>query len=267
LDDLERALALSIHEENTADIVTSHNYIADSRWAYEGPATALPHYEDAVALADLRGSVSQGLWSKAGLLPHLLELGECGRVLALAGDVLSVGSAHLDAAIAVTVESHRARALIELGRSDEVAPPGELITAAESLSDDVQAATHGFLGAAAIGAAVGDAPVLARGLQRFEAVTKDAPPEYRESVLAAAVRICVLGGEMDVADRLVRASRSEIPHHRCTRLTAQAVLAEAFGRRVEAARAYRDAAEAWAVFGVEREERLAREGIERCSAG
>ena len=265
LEDLDRALAISLREESTADIITSTNYVADWRWAYEGPATALALYDEAIALAELRGSVSQGLWSKAGLLPQLLELGEWERALTLADDILSVGSAHLDAAIALTVKSHRSRALVELGRTDEATPTGELVASAESLSDDVQAASHGFLAAAALAAVRGEVSALTHAMERFETVTADAPPEYRESVLVAAVRICVSGGAYEVAERLVAASRSPIPHHRCMRLTAAAVLAEALGRRADAARAYAEAADAWAEFGVEREERLAREGLERCA--
>jgi class 3 adenylate cyclase/tetratricopeptide (TPR) repeat protein len=265
LEDLDRALELSLREENTADIITSHNYVADWRWAYEGPAAALPHYEEGVALADLRGSVSQGLWSKAGLLPQLLELGEWERVMVLADEILSVGSTHMDAAIAVTVQSHRARALVESGRSGEAPPAAELMAAAEGLSDDVQAASHGLLASAALAAVAGDTPLLTHAMERFEAVTNGAPPEYREAVLAPAVRICVSGRANAIAERLIAASRSEIPHHRCMRLTAEAVLAEAMGHRNDAARAYQAAADAWAIFGVAREERLARDGLERCS--
>jgi tetratricopeptide (TPR) repeat protein len=267
LDDLRRALALAERSGRAADVVTSMNYVAAWTWAFEGPIRALSILDGAISLAAARGMVNGALWSKTESLPLLYELGEWDRLLSRAAEVLERGRERLDLALWVSAESQRAKVLAALGRSAEAIDREALMETARSSEEDLEISTAALLASGALAAAAGDAEATTDAMDRFERATHDAAPEYREAFLADAVRTCIRGGALDVAERLVAVSHSEVPHHRCARLSARAALAEARGEPEEAAAAYEEAAAQWATFGVDREVELAGTGIERCRAG
>jgi hypothetical protein len=82
LEDLEDTLRRSEEAGHAADIVSSRNYLAEWRWATQGPAAGLAEWEQALELAERRNVHSQGVYTKAAALWPLLEAGEWDRVLA-----------------------------------------------------------------------------------------------------------------------------------------------------------------------------------------
>ncbi len=264
LADLERAVDLARRAGSMAELTTSLNYLADWGWAYDGPAAALEGYEEAIRVADLRAMVTQALWSKVGLLPLLYEVGDWDRLLQIAGEALAVGRDHLDLSLWVAAESHRARVLAARGLAAEAIERDELLAGADATEDDLQASSVALLACGALAVAEGDPETAALAMERFEALTRDAAPEFREAALADAVRTSIAAGALGVAERLVAASHSDIPHHRCNRLSALAAVAEARGDLRGAEAHYGEAAAAWTGFGVEREAAMAREGRDRC---
>jgi tetratricopeptide (TPR) repeat protein len=267
LDDLRRALELAERDGSSAEVVTSMDYVAAWTWAYEGPIRALPSLEGAIRLAEARGMVNGALWATTESLPVLYELGEWDTLLSRAAAVLDRGRERLDLSLWVSAESQRARVLAARGRAADAIDPGTLMETARSSEGDLEISTSAFLACGALAAAAGDAEGTVEAMGRFERATHDAAPEYRDVFLADAVRTCLVGGAIEAAERLIAASTSEVPHHRCTRLSARAALAEALGTPAEAATLYSEAAVAWTAFGVDREVELARAGIQRCRTG
>ncbi|HCO02901.1 MAG TPA: hypothetical protein DIT48_05985 [Actinobacteria bacterium] len=78
LEDLEEALRLAEAVGEAGDIVTSHNYLAEWIGATQGPAQAVVLYEAGLALAERRGVVSQGHWTKGSAVGPLFENGRLG---------------------------------------------------------------------------------------------------------------------------------------------------------------------------------------------
>ena len=76
LEDLEEALSIALTRGSASNLVISHTYVGEWRWLLEGPAAALPAYEEAMAVAERRGSLNQGTQAKMVALGLLSDLGE-----------------------------------------------------------------------------------------------------------------------------------------------------------------------------------------------
>jgi len=258
---------LSARAQNLDDMVTSESYLSDWLLAYEGPAVALPHLDASIELADRSGVLSQGGWAKAQSLFVLYELGEADAVLSRAQEILAVGRDRLDSAIWLTAQAHRVKVLVPLGLAAEVPSRGELFAEAAGAEDDLQVMSPVLLAAARLALADGMRDEAAGYLRRFEELTREAAREFREASLMEAVELCVGAVSLRIARDLVDASEGDIPHHRCTLLSARAALLEAEGSVAGAERTYAEAAAAWDAFGTPHQARLARAGAARCRGG
>jgi class 3 adenylate cyclase/tetratricopeptide (TPR) repeat protein len=265
LRDLRRALEISTAMQRSSDIVTSESYVGDWTLAFEGPAASWPHYERAIEVAERSGAVSQGLWSKAGALFSLYELGRDGDVLRLSDEILSLGKDRLDATVWVFANALRAEVLLDLGRVAGSVDPDELLGWARA-AEDVQAVAPALLAAGRIRLATGDAAAADAALRGFAETTRGVAPEYREAVLARASRLAVALGSIDVLTELVEASAGALPHHLHNLASARAALLELRGDVEAARRAYGEAARAWDAFGSAREAAFARGAAARCAA-
>jgi class 3 adenylate cyclase/tetratricopeptide (TPR) repeat protein len=266
LTDLRRALDISSATQRSSDIVTSESYVADWTLAFEGPAATWPHYENAIAVAEQSGVVSQGLWSKAGALFTLYELERDDDVLSLSGEILALGIDRVDATVWVFASCMRAETLLDRGRDDEVVGADELLERARG-AEDLQAVAPALVSAGRIAATRGRADDAERLLREFCDRTRGGAPEFREAILARAARLAVRLGAADVLADLVEASEGELPHHAHNLACARAALLELHGRAADARQVYLAAAERWDRFGSPREAAFARAGAERCSAG
>ena len=267
LDDLRLALDLSKGAQSLDDTVTSESYLSDWLLAYEGPVAALPHLDASIELADRSGVLSQGGWAKAQSLFVLYELGDHDAVLARAEEILAIGRDRLDSAIWLTAQAHRAKVLVPRGLAAEVPSRAELFAEARGAEDDLQVMSPVLVTAARLALAEDAADEAAGYLRRFEELTREAAREFREASLMEAVALCVDAGSLEIAQDLVDASTGDIPHHRCTLLSARAALLEAMGTKLEAAEIYEEAARAWDAFGAPHQARLARAGLARCRGG
>jgi class 3 adenylate cyclase/tetratricopeptide (TPR) repeat protein len=265
LRDLERALDISTTTQRSSDIVTSESYVADWMLAFEGPTASWPHYERSIATAERSGVVSQGLWSKAGALFSLYELGRDDDVLRISDEILALGKDRLDATVWVFANVLRSEVLLDLDRPDDVAEPSELLERARA-AEDVQAVAPALLAAGRISLRRGAVAHAEGRLREFASITRDVSPEYREAVLARAARLAVALRLGDLLSELVAASTGELPHHAHNLASARAGLLELEGRIDDAREAYLRAGEAWEAFGSAREAAFARAGAERCAA-
>jgi tetratricopeptide (TPR) repeat protein len=264
LRDLERALEISTATQRFSDIVTSDSYVADWTLAFEGPAASWPHYERSIETAERAGVVSQGLWSRAGGLFSLFELGRDDDVLELAGQILAHGKDRLDATVWVFASVLRSEVLLDRDETAEVVDPAELVEHARA-AEDLQAVAPALVTAGRIDLAAGDPTAGERALEEFERVTRDVAPEYREAILARAARLALTLRRADVLRQLVTASVGRLPHHARNIASARAAVLELDGRTDVARAAYLDAASGWDAFGSVREAAFARAGAERCS--
>ncbi len=211
LADLREALRRAEEAGSVGDIVASRNYLAEWRWATEGPAAGLAEWEMALELAERRNVRSQGTYTKGAALWALLEGGDWDRVLAWSDDLLALPPGRLDPAVSVNARAARAHVLLARGRRSEVADPKELVRDAER-TQEVASHAAALVTAAAIALADGEAARAVAWLEAFASVTEDVAPEYRAIDLVRAVRLCVASGRPDTAERLVASIE---PRARC----------------------------------------------------
>jgi tetratricopeptide (TPR) repeat protein len=261
LADLREALRRSEDAGNVADVVGSRNYLAEWRWATEGPAAGLHEWEMGLELAERRNVQSQGTYTKGAALWVLLELGEWDRLLAWSDDLLALPPGRLDPAVSVTARSTRAHVLLARGRRSKVADPEELVRDARR-TQEIAAHAEALVAAAATALADGRAEQTASWLEAFAAVTEDVAPEYRAIELVRAVRLCVACGQVDLAERLAASVEPRVLRDRLRRDTAEAMLAEARGEP-EVGEAYARVSERLRTYGDPYEEAMALLGQAR----
>ncbi|HEY6101571.1 MAG TPA: hypothetical protein VIW03_19185, partial [Anaeromyxobacter sp.] len=261
LADLGEALRRSEDGGAISDVVTSRNYLAEWRWAVEGPAAGLAEWETALELAERRNVRSQATYAKGGALSALLDAGEWDRVLEWSSELLALPARRLDPAVSVTANVTRAYVLLARGRRSAVVDADELLELAER-TQELHAIAPALVAAAAIAAADGDAEEAGRRLARFEAATGGVAPEYRAVELAHVVRLCIGLGTTDIAERLVAEADPRVPRDRLRLDAARAMLAEARGDP-DAATAYAEIAERFRIWGNPFEEAMALLGHAR----
>ena len=154
-----------------ADIVSSRNYLAEWRWATEGPAAGLAEWEVALELAEHRNVHSLATYTKGAALWALLEAGEWDRLLALSDDLLALPPGRLDPAVWVTAMVTRAHVLLARGQRSDVVDPTQLVDAAERVQE-LGAMAPAFIAATAIALADGEVEVAVQRLEAFESVTE-----------------------------------------------------------------------------------------------
>ena len=247
LEDLREALRRSEEAGNVVDVVTSLNYLAEWRWATEGPVAGLAEWETALELAERRNVQSQGMYTKGAALWALLEVGEWDRVLEWSDDLFGLPPGRLDPAISAIARAVRAHVLLARGRRSEVADPDELVRDAER-TQELSALAPSLVAAASIALADGEVEEAATRLEAFESVTAGVAPEYRAVELARAVRLCLSAGRPDVAERLVVSAEPRVLRDQLRLDAARAMLAEDRGDP-EAATAYARVAERLRTYG------------------
>ena len=239
--DLEEALRRAEESGRVADVVSSRNYLAEWRWATEGPAAGLAEWERALELAEHRNVHSQAIYTKGAALWALLEAGEWDRLLAWSDDLLALPPGRLDPAVWVTAMVTRAHVLLARGRRSDVVDPIELLDVAER-TQELAARAPALVAAAAIALADGEAEAAVGRLEAFESVTEGVAAEYRALELVRAVRSSLAAGRVDIAERLVASSDPLALRDRMHHEAAVAMLAEAHGDP-DASEAYAKVAE------------------------
>jgi class 3 adenylate cyclase/tetratricopeptide (TPR) repeat protein len=264
LDDLRRALRLAEQAGNAADVVTSQSYLSDWLWAMEGPAAGLVHAEEGTTIAERRGVVDQGLWTKAGAVALRFDLGDWDRAIGACDEILAVGSERLDRALLAVARTMKSRIAGLRGRSEEADDPETLLALARPVAE-LHALCPALAVAAELAIADGRRSAAAAYLEEFASVTHGVAAEYRESRLASVARCCVESGVPSLAQRMMEESGGVVRRDRLNVLSARATLAEAAGGAEAAAELYSDAAEGWRRFGNPFEEAEALLGRSRCA--
>jgi tetratricopeptide (TPR) repeat protein len=218
-----------------------------------------------LALAQSRGVVTQGLYTKVHALFLLVELGRWDQALEWADEFLATSGDRVDRALVVSANAVRSHVLFQRGLADRAADPERMLALARPLGDiQVLAATLAGCAEFAIGS--GDKRRALELLVEFEQVTRDVAPEYRESRLAEVARSCVACGDAELAARMVERSSGTAKRDRLNLDAAAAVVEEARGDDETAAQKYGASALAWADYEYPFEQAHALAGAARCLA-
>jgi class 3 adenylate cyclase/tetratricopeptide (TPR) repeat protein len=263
LEDLERAMQRSQAGDNAADIVTSGSYLGEWLWAMEGPAAGLEQCLAALEVADRRGVVDQGLWTKAGAVGMLIDLGDWDRALTWSHEILATGRDRLEPALVVASRTAISRIASLRGRLYDADDPGELLALARPVGE-----LHVLAPALAVASRLmldaGRGEEALELLREFAAVTRGVAPEYRESQLAAVTRECVRAGDPELAGKMIGESVGVTRRDRLNVSSARAAASEADGDLGGAAAGYAEAGEDWRAYGDPLEEAEALAGLARC---
>jgi class 3 adenylate cyclase/tetratricopeptide (TPR) repeat protein len=261
IQDLEEALRLSQASGSASDLVTSLSYLGEWLWTTQGPAAGMVHIHEGIRLAERLGVVSQGLWTKAGGLEALVDMGDWDRAVEWCADVLGVGQENLDSvlfAVATAVRNRIALYRGEVETTDSAAYLADLGRAVEEL----QALAPALLIAAERSLAGGQSADALAYVEEFDRATSegDVAPSYRESRLAPLARVCGRAGDLSAIERMLGRSQGLLARDRLNLASARALVAHANGAP-EAAGLYGAAGEGWRAFGVPLEEALALRGL------
>jgi tetratricopeptide (TPR) repeat protein len=200
--DLREALVRAEALGSVSDIITTHSYLADHEWQTQGPAVALDRLDDASALADRRGALSQGSWSKVSALELLFELGRWDDLLERAEPLAH--EATLDESLVVAVRMWTT--IVRLRRGTAVGSLDELLAAGHQV-EELQVLAP-VLAIAAEAALTAGEPARAAALAReFESVTRGKAAIYRSEWAPAIARTAIAAGAVDIARDLVAHSQ------------------------------------------------------------
>jgi class 3 adenylate cyclase/tetratricopeptide (TPR) repeat protein len=266
IDDLERGIALAERGGLSRQHAQLLVIMAEDLWAIEGPGKALEVADAGVALAERRGVFSEAMAGRLTTLGPLFDLGrwdELGRVAEEAVRRSGAGGGDYSEVLAGAWTTQ-----VQLWRGDlagAVSSAPALLARAREIKDPqalVPAVTAAGLVAASDGR-IDEAAALVEDLAR---TTDVGIGWYREQFLADLVRICSVGGRVDLARDLIEQSQAVAPRHRVSLLAAGAALDEALEHHEEAARAYEQAHQDWSRFGHVLETGMALLGAGRCLA-
>jgi class 3 adenylate cyclase/tetratricopeptide (TPR) repeat protein len=226
LADLADALGRAEAAGRVNDIVASHNYLAEWRWASEGPEAGFSEWAQALELAERRNVSSQAMYSKAAALWVLYEMGDLDRVLEWSGELLALPRGGLDPAVEVVAHVVRTHVLLDQGRRADVIDPRELVALAER-SHELAAQAPALVAAARVAYLDGDDDRAVRWLEAFETLTDDVAPEYRTAELVRAVDLAIALDRADLAERLLASIHPTVERDRRRLERATAALADA----------------------------------------
>ena len=263
IDDLRRAIVLSLEQGRSRDVAIFHNNLAGILWLYDGPAAALEVAREGVAFSDRRGVTEARRHLAAESLLYLAASGRPAEALAeaasLRAELEASGAVALIYVLSAQLLLHAERGDPELG-----SPDAERLSASARETTELQLISVGLPAAARMLLARGRPAEAARLLAELEHtpdIRRD--PNYAAS-LPALVR-CALGvGDAVLAARLAAGVESLAPLHEHALRAASAQLAETRNEHAEAAGLYADAAGRWREFGDVPERAYALLGQGRC---
>jgi hypothetical protein len=265
LEDMRRALQLSIEQGRSDEAAVLHNNLALVLWLYEGPQAALVSCLEGVEFSKRRGIAYSALASAAQSLTFLAECGRPEQALAEAEPMvarLEAGGASVDLMEAGSVQL---RLLAERGEQAQAAAAREqLVTATARDSGEPQLLALGLAATARLLLAQGR-PEEAKGLLReLEQAKGTRGDPYYVSDLPELVRSALAAGDPQLADRLTERVEPRTPLFEHALRAARAVLTEQAMEFAEAAPLYAEAAERWHEFGNVPERAYALLGHGRC---
>jgi len=264
LDDVRRALALTLERGEGREAAVLYNNLSRHLWVIDGPASALANYREGIEFAERRGIAELANWMASARLDCLFDFGSWDAVIeevALLADRLqSYGSARpliwarFFQASVIALRGGAADALVSVEWAIEYAR--------DSSSIENRVAALAVAAMASLGA--GDPKGAATALSVLERTPHVRESTNYPSLLPAMVRTAVAAGDLALADRLASGFGPNYPYTEHALCATRAILAEATGETEQAAGLYAEAAGRWERFGVVPERGFALLGQGRC---
>jgi class 3 adenylate cyclase/tetratricopeptide (TPR) repeat protein len=263
LDDLREAIERGRRLGLGRATAVTMNNLGDGLAYFVGVREARAQWDDVIEFSSSRGLESGVIWQRGERLRALFHLGDWDELLREAEELVAWEQAHGGSQSETMVRIHRANVLAhraEIARA--VADVDALLPRARE-SGDPQVLVPGLAAAALVAAARGNEAQAVSLVRELEESTQGRS-SWRDYGLVWPARIAIAAGELDLAGAFLDGSEKEAAWTVCARLTARAMLAEARGRRDEAAALHREAAERWDGYGSVVEQAYALLGAGRC---
>jgi class 3 adenylate cyclase/tetratricopeptide (TPR) repeat protein len=263
IDDFHDALRIAQTGGSASNLVISHTYVGEWRWLLQGPAAALPDYEEAMVIAQRRGALNQGVQAKMVTLGILTDLGRWDEALRWTDELLDLGPGQLDVPFEVVVRAVRSWLRLMRGVDEELDDPRELVERARP-TGALQVIARALAVAACLAQARGDRASATAMLAEFDEVTRDVAPTYRATNMPTVIRACLDLGDVGRARSLAAPLDVRTPYERLHMDTAEAVALELGGDAATAEVRYADVVARWEAFGCLFEAAAAAFGRGRC---
>jgi class 3 adenylate cyclase/tetratricopeptide (TPR) repeat protein len=263
LDDVRRALLLSIERGKGREAAVLYNNLARLLWVIEGPAAALGAYDEGIEFAERRGIAEFAVWMASGRLSSLFDLGSWDQVLEVASSILDGLRDSGSYALFHTLE-YRARVTALRGGADDLLSLAESAIEIARNAGSIEHSVPALALAAAVRFWTGDLQGTRDLLSELEGIPHFGEASSYPSLLPGLVRTAVAAGDIAVAERLAGGFEPIFAYHENALCAARAILAEGRGQAEEGARLYAEAAGRWERFGVVPERGFALLGGGRC---
>ena len=263
LDEMRRALELSVERGKSRDAGAIYSYLSQACWEYEGPQSALAVCREGIEFCKRRG-ISEIVLKTAGFAPlYLADLGRCEQALTEAASLADRAEATSNIPAHIVARSAELRLLAHRGEEEQSPAPGERL-ADEARSTGVPWEIGFGLGAAAQHVLAAGRPKLAETLLRELTEVQGAHRTLSYGLLPELVRCALASSGPELAARLTGDFEPSTPMREHALVAARAVLAEAAGDLAEASTLYAETAERWLEFGNVPERAYALLGHGRC---
>ena len=263
LDDMRRALALSIERGRGRDAAVLYNNLAEALWAHDGPQAALAACREGLDFCERRGIVEFALAISIMSLKFTAARGRPDEALAEA-EPLAERAEAASSVMSIRARSVQLQVLAERGEPGRGAADAERLAATARETAEPQQIAPGFAAAAQLLLAQGkrdQAHALLHELEQTAGTRADI--EYAAD-LPGLVRCALALQDKELAARLTEGIEPGTPLAEHALCATRAALTEAAGNPAEAAALYAGAAERWAEFGHAPERAYALLGRGRC---
>ena len=263
LNDLRRAIALSVERGRSRDAAVCYNNLAEALWLYEGPQAALATSREGVEFCERRGIAEFALAIAAQGLTFLAACGRPEEALLEAEPLASQAEAD-GAIVLVGARALQLQLLAERGETAQAAADAEHLATTARETAESQQISVGFAAVAQLLVAQGNreqAQALLRELEQTAGIRADV--SYVAN-LSKLVRCALALEDNELAARLAKGVEPRTPIAEHAINTTLAALAEAVGNHAEAAAHYAEATKRWGEFGDVPERAYALLGHGRC---
>jgi class 3 adenylate cyclase len=263
IDDLRRAVALSVERGRSRDAAVCYSNLAEALWLYEGPQAALAASEEGIDFCERRGIAEFALATATSRLTYLAACGRAEEALVEAGPLAAQAEAAASVFL-ILARSVQLQLLADRGETQRAAADAEHLAAIARETAEPQQMAQGFTGAARVLLAQGNrdrAQALLRELEQTSGIRGD---NFYAALLPGLLRCALALQDNKIAARLAESvePRTPLVEHALTACRAQ--LTEAAGDHAEAASLYAKAAAGWHNFGNVPERAYALLGQGRC---
>jgi class 3 adenylate cyclase/tetratricopeptide (TPR) repeat protein len=257
---LRHGLDLGLGEE----VVVTYGNLAYQLWLRDGPAIAMQVWSAAVEFSTVRGFRTQAMWSKAGQLEALFDLGRWDELLEIGHEMDVFDREGGGSQLGSFADFYQAMVLVRRGDlaratalAEEFLPKIRILKQPEYLAPALTAG-------AMIEYDRGHHRTAIDLVHEFVEATEGAP-NYRIHFLPNALGVLLATGHLDAAEAFVPEPRYplSVRHQHCM-ASVRAILAEARGEYDEGATLWADAAERWLSYGSMLERAHSLFGLGRC---